>query len=88
LNLVYDRVEGGVPNLVTKVKLCLKGIWKFATEAQEEKDKVFLYQKVSPIVDEELLIAYFMTQPNHQRINQRLVQSSQKLDLADDLSVQ
>ena len=29
LNLVYDRVESQVPNLITKVKLCLKGTWKF-----------------------------------------------------------
>ena len=29
LNLVYDRVESHVPNLITKVKLCLKGTWKF-----------------------------------------------------------
>jgi hypothetical protein len=64
LNLVYDRVENQAQNLITRVKLCLKGSWKFQTEAELEKDKVFLYQKVSPVIDEDLLVAYFMPRPH------------------------
>ena len=55
--------------MISKVKLCLKGVWKFTAETEIEKDKVFLYQKVSPVIDEELLIAYFMPQPHSQRIH-------------------
>lgn len=53
--------------MVTKVKLVLKGIWKFAIDEAEEREKVFLYQKVAPVIDEELLCSYFM-QKSEQRI--------------------
>lgn len=58
------------------MKLVIKGVWQFKPDGQEEKDQVFLYQKVAPVIDEELIVAYFMPQPSAQRIQQRIVSQS------------
>jgi hypothetical protein len=68
----------------------LKGHWKISLDDMDDKNNVFLYQKVGPCQDKESLVTYFMDRPSLQLIepSNRLETSQLSLRLSEMVTIE